>query len=41
MTKIDILNPKVIVPDYYQQFLVNFERFLALIHISDEKWLLS
>ena len=30
MTKIDILNPKLIVPDYYQQFGVHFEWFLAL-----------
>ena len=41
MTKIDILNPKLIVPDDYQQFWVHFEWFLALFHISDEKWLLS
>ena len=40
MTKIDILNPKLIVPDDYQQFWVQFEWFLALFHISDEKWLL-
>ena len=39
--KIDILNPKLIVPDDYQQFWVHFEWFLALFHISDEKWLLS
>ena len=37
MTKIDILNPKLIVPDDYQQFLVHFEWLLALFHISDEK----
>ena len=41
MTKIDILNPKLIVPGDYQQFWVYFEWFLALFHISDEKWLLS
>ena len=41
MTKIDILNPKLIVPDDYQQFWVHFEWFLALFHISDENWLLS
>ena len=41
MTKIDILNPKLIIPDDYQQFWVHFEWFLALFHISDEKWLLS
>ena len=40
MTKIDILNLKLIVPDDYQQFLAHFEWFLALFHISDEKWLL-
>ena len=41
MTKIDILNPKLIIPDDYQQFWVHFELFLALFHISDEKWLSS
>ena len=41
ITKIGILNPKLIVPDDYQQFWVHFEWFLALFHISDEKWLLS
>ena len=41
MTKIDILIHKLIVPDDYQQFWVHFEWFLALFHISDEKWLLS
>ena len=41
ITKIDILTLKLIVPDDYQQFLVHFEWFLALFHISDEKWLLS
>ena len=30
MTKIDSLNPKLIVPDYHQQFWVHFERFLGL-----------
>ena len=34
MTKIDILNPKLIVPDDYQQFWVHFEWFLAHFHIS-------
>ena len=29
MTKIDILNPKLIVPDDYQQFWVHFEWFLS------------
>ena len=41
ITKTDILTLKLIVPDDYQQFLVYFEWFLALFHISDEKWLLS
>ena len=41
MTKIDILNPKLIVPNYYQQFWVHFEWFLSLFQISDIKWLLS
>ena len=40
MTKIDVQNPKLIVPDDYQQFWEHFEWFLALFHISDEKWLL-
>ena len=30
MTKMDSLNPKLIVPDYHQQFWVHFERFLGL-----------
>ena len=41
MNKIDILNSKLIVPDDHQQFWVHFVWFLALFHISDEKWLLS
>ena len=41
MTKIDILNTKLNIPDDYQQFWVHFELFLALFHISDEKWLSS
>ena len=41
MTKIVILDQKLIVPDDYQQFWVHFEQFLATFHISDEKWLLS
>ena len=41
MTKIDILNPKLIIPDDNQLFWVHFEWFLALFHISDEKWLSS
>jgi len=40
MTKIDILNPKLIAPDDYQQFWLHFEWYLALFHLSDEKWLL-
>ena len=41
MTKIDILISKLIAPDDYQECWVHFEWFLALFHISDEKWLLS
>ena len=41
MTKIDVLNLKLIVPDDYQQFWVHFEWFFAIFHISDEKLLLS
>ena len=37
MTKIDILNPKLIVPNDYQQFWVHFEWFLSLFQISDVK----
>ena len=37
MTKIVILDQKIIVPNDYQQFWVHFELFLALFHISDEK----
>ena len=37
MTKIDIQNPKLIVTNDYQQFLVHFEYFLSLFQISDEK----
>ena len=33
MTKIDILNPKLIVPDDYQQFWVHFDWFF-IFHIS-------
>ena len=35
MTKIYILNPKLIVPNDYQQFWVHFEWFLSLFQISD------
>ena len=41
MTKIEILNLKLIVPDDYPQFWVQFEWVLALFYISDEKWLLT
>ena len=41
MTKIDILNPKLIVPNDYQQFWVHFEWFLSLFQILDVKQLLS
>ena len=37
MTKISILNPKLIVPNDYQQFWVQFEWFLSLFQISDVK----
>ena len=41
MTKIYIQNPKLIVTNYYQQFLAHFEWFLSLFQISDEKYELS
>jgi len=41
ITKIDILNPKLIVSNDYQLFWVQFEWFLSLFQISDEKWQLS
>ena len=34
ITKLDIPNHKLIVPDDYQQFLVPFEWYLALFHVS-------
>ena len=37
MTKIVILDKKLIVPNDYQQFWVHFEWFLSLFQISDEK----
>jgi len=37
MNKIGIQNPKLIVPNDYQQFLAHFEWFLALFQISDVK----
>ena len=40
MTEIDILIPKLIVPDDYQQILVHIEWFLALFHVFVEKWLM-
>ena len=36
MTKIVILDQKLIVPNDYQQFWVHLEWFLALFHISDK-----
>ena len=35
MSKIYFLNPKLIVPVDYQQFLVPFEWYLALFHVSE------
>ena len=40
MTKIDILNLKLIFPNYFQEFWVHFEWFLSLFQISDVNWLL-
>ena len=37
MTTIGIQNLKIIVTNDYQQFLANFEWFLALLQISDVK----
>ena len=37
MTKLDFINPKLIVPNDYQQFLAHFEWYLALFQISDVK----
>jgi len=37
MTKIVILDPKLIVPIDYQQFWIHFEWFLSLFQISDVK----
>ena len=37
MNKIGIQNPKLIVPNDYQQYLAHFEWFLALFQISDVK----
>ena len=41
MTKIVILDQKLIVPSDYQQFWVHFHWFLSLIQTLDEKYLLS
>ena len=41
MTKIVILDPKLIVPNDYQQFWVHFDWFLSIFQISDVKNLLS
>ena len=37
MTKIDILDQKLIVPNDYQQFWIHFEGFFSLLQISDVK----
>jgi len=41
MTKIVILDQKLIVPNDYQQFWVYFDWFLSLFQTSDVKYLLS
>ena len=41
MTKIVILEQKLIVPNDYQQFWVHFEWFLSLFQILDVKQLFS
>ena len=41
MTKIVILDQKLIVPNDYQQFWVRFDWFLSLFQISDVKYLFS
>ena len=38
MTKIIILDQKLIVPNDYQQFWVHFDWFLSLFQISDVKY---
>ena len=40
MTKIVILDQKLIVPNDYQQFWVHFDWFLSLFQILDVKYLL-
>ena len=37
MTKIGIKNPKLIVTNDYQKFWANFDWFLSLFQILDEK----
>ena len=37
LTKIVILDPKLIVPNDYQQFWLNFQWFSSLLQISDIK----
>ena len=37
MNKIGIQNPKLIVPNDYQQYLAHFEWFISLFQISDIK----
>ena len=41
MTKIVVLDQKLIVPNDYQQFWVNFDWFLSLFQTLDVKYLLS
>ena len=41
MTKIVILDQKLIVPNDYQQFWVHFDWFLSLFQTSGVKYLLS
>ena len=41
MTKIVILDQKLIVPNDYQQFWVHYEWFLSLFQILDVKYLFS
>ena len=41
LTKIVILDPKLIVPNDYQQFWVHFDWFLSLFQIMDVKYLFS
>ena len=41
MTKIVILDQKLIVPNDYQQFWVHFDWFLSLIQTLDVKYLFT